>query len=105
MSLQVLTTLLLFNVTGEIDPVQRHSGGTSPSLSVATCLSLSSVSTSFVCPCFDSRRWGISPATSSTSVLIPGGGQPPPPFSFAHVSTLGGWRTLSAPRSPPFWHQ
>src|SRR6266545_2894876 len=96
-NLAICSSFYSFNATGEIDPVQRHSGGTSLSLSVVTRLSLSSVSTSFVCPCFNPRRWGIPPATSSTSVLMPGGRQPPPPSSFTHILTPGGWGTLIHP--------
>ncbi len=104
-NLAICSSFYGFNAMGEIDPVQCCSGGTSLSLSVATRLSPSSVSTSFVCPRFDPRRWGIPPATSSTSVLMPGGGKPPPPSLFAHILTPGGWGTLSAPHSPPFRHQ
>src|SRR6266545_4085194 len=95
-NLAICSSFYGFNATGEIDPVQHCSGGTSLSLSVATRLSPSSVSTSFVCPRFDPRRWGIPPATSSTSVLMPGGGKPLPLHSFAFISTPEGGK------SPPF---
>src|SRR6266540_5809493 len=47
-NLAICSSFYSFNATGEIDPVQHHSGGTSLSLSIVTRLSLSSVSTSFV---------------------------------------------------------